>query len=106
MEGCLKCHNNIEPMHRYNARGDVFDTLDGGKDAQGFVHLLSRLEIRGDDSRKRSRPAAYPRGMGMQGRKVLESKSRTTNTLLTKESSAFVRFINPETFRVVAQSCG
>ena len=35
-EGCVKCHNNIEPMHRYNAKGDVFDKLDdGGKDARG-----------------------------------------------------------------------
>ena len=37
VEGCLKCHNNIEPMHRYTGRGDVFDTLDEGKDAQGLT---------------------------------------------------------------------
>src|SRR6266404_5159739 len=27
-EGCVKCHNNIEPMHRYNASGDVFEKID------------------------------------------------------------------------------
>src|SRR5437016_2758596 len=27
-EGCVKCHNNIEPMHRYNSSGDVFEKID------------------------------------------------------------------------------
>src|SRR5690349_10744094 len=36
VEGCLKCHNNIEPMHRFNASGDVYDTLKDGKDALGL----------------------------------------------------------------------
>ena len=34
MEGCLKCHNNIEPMHKYNSSGDVYETVKDGKDAQ------------------------------------------------------------------------
>src|SRR5947207_11700334 len=36
-EGCLKCHNNIEPMHRYDASDNVYDKLDEGKDAQGLT---------------------------------------------------------------------
>ncbi|MEQ1646866.1 MAG: hypothetical protein ABL959_25650, partial [Pyrinomonadaceae bacterium] len=35
LEGCIKCHNNIEPMHKYTATGDVYDKLVDGKDAQG-----------------------------------------------------------------------
>ena len=34
VEGCLKCHNNIEPMHKYNSSGDVYEVLKDGKDAQ------------------------------------------------------------------------
>src|SRR3954468_18015218 len=38
VEGCVKCHNNIEPMHRFNAKGDVFEKIDeNGKDAQGLA---------------------------------------------------------------------
>src|SRR5437764_15350101 len=33
-EGCLKCHNNIEPMHRSNATADVCDKLVDGHDDQ------------------------------------------------------------------------
>ena len=35
VESCLKCHNNIEPMHRYTTRGDVFDKLDAGRTRRG-----------------------------------------------------------------------
>ena len=36
VEGCVTCHNNIEPMHRYKATGDVLDKIDeNGHDAQG-----------------------------------------------------------------------
>src|SRR6476660_281793 len=38
IEGCVKCHNNIEPMHRYNSSGDVFEKIDkNGQDAQGLT---------------------------------------------------------------------
>ena len=36
LEGCVKCHNNIEPMHKFNSSGDIYDTLKDGKDAQGL----------------------------------------------------------------------
>ncbi|PYT01706.1 MAG: hypothetical protein DMF63_02345 [Acidobacteria bacterium] len=107
MEGCLKCHNNIEPMHRYNARGDVFDTLDGGKDAQG----LSCTSCHGGNPAAATQEAAhvqprFPKEWDCKDGKCSSRNPERTNTLLTKESASFVRFINPGDFRVVAQSCG
>src|SRR5438445_4250262 len=34
-EGCLNCHNNIEPMHKY-AGSKTLENLDDGKDAVGL----------------------------------------------------------------------
>jgi len=36
LEGCLKCHANIEPMHRYGGPAPL-DKLDNGKDAKGLT---------------------------------------------------------------------
>src|SRR6185503_14975968 len=35
LEGCLKCHNQIEPMHKYGPKGTL-DKLDNGTDAMGL----------------------------------------------------------------------
>jgi hypothetical protein len=106
-ESCLKCHNNIEPMHRYNARGDVFDKLDAGRDAQG----LSCTSCHGGNPAGATQAQAHvqPKFPGEWGCKNGECESRNperTNTLLAKESSEFVRFINPGDFRVLNQTCG
>src|SRR5438045_6040901 len=36
LEGCLKCHDQIEPMHRYGPT-TTLDKLDNGKDALGLT---------------------------------------------------------------------
>src|SRR5258707_13768469 len=36
LEGCLKCHDKIEPMHRYGPAATL-DKLDHGKDALGLT---------------------------------------------------------------------
>ena len=38
LEGCLKCHNNIEPMHKYSTTGDVYETLKDGRIALPVQH--------------------------------------------------------------------
>lgn len=107
-EGCVKCHNNIEPMHRYNASGDVFDKIDdAGKDAQG----LSCTSCHGGNPVATTQKEAHvqPRFPEKWGCKNGDCSSRTperTNTLIAKESREFVRFMNPGDFRVVSQSCG
>jgi hypothetical protein len=106
-EGCLKCHNKIEPMHRYNARGEVFDELFEGKDAQG----LSCTSCHGGNPAATTQELAhveprFPDEWNCRGGKCSSRNPERTNTLLAKESREFVRFINPGDFRVVRQSCG
>src|SRR6266851_4208350 len=36
LEGCLKCHNQIEPMHKFGPTATL-DKLDHGKDALGLT---------------------------------------------------------------------
>lgn len=108
MEGCLTCHNKIEPMHRYNARGDVFDELDEGKDAQGLTctscHGGNPAATTQKDAHVQPR---FPKEWDCNQNGECSSRNpERTNTLLAKESREFVRFINPGDFRVVSQACG
>ncbi|MBP9663404.1 MAG: hypothetical protein KBD94_02195 [Pyrinomonadaceae bacterium] len=109
LEGCVKCHNNIEPMHRYNNRGDVFDKVDAeGKDAMGLTctscHGGNPAATTSKDAHVQPR---YPKAWGCKDNGECSSRNpERTNTLLAKESREFVRFINPGDFRVVSQSCG
>src|ERR1043166_8290339 len=107
MEGCLKCHNNIEPMHKYNSSGDVYDTLKKGKDAQD----LSCTSCHGGNPAATTQREAhvqplYPKEWGCKNGECSSRNPERTNTLLAKESRDFVRFINPGDFRVIGQTCG
>ena len=107
LEGCTKCHNNIEPMHRYNATGDVFDKLVDGKDAQG----LSCTGCHGgnpaaDTQREAHVQPRFPAAWGCKNGDCSSHNPERSNTLIAKESREFVRFVNPGDFRVVSQSCG
>jgi len=107
MEGCLKCHTNIEPMHRYNSKGDVLDALVDGKDAQE----LTCTACHGGNPAATTQVAAhvqprYPKQWGCKNGGECSSRNpERTNTLLAKESREFVRFVNPGDFRVVSQTC-
>ncbi|MFM9904694.1 MAG: hypothetical protein ACKVQJ_09010 [Pyrinomonadaceae bacterium] len=107
MEGCATCHKNIEPMHRYNARGDVFDKLDEGKDAQGLTctscHGGNPAATTQKDAHVQPR---FPKEWGCKDGNCSSRNPERTNTLIAKESREFVRFVNPGDFRVVSQSCG
>ncbi|MGB7201218.1 MAG: hypothetical protein WBD16_03005 [Pyrinomonadaceae bacterium] len=108
LEGCVKCHGQIEPMHRYNARGDVFESIDAeGKDALG----LTCTSCHGGNPAATTAKEAhvqpkFPREWGCKNGECSSRNPERSNTLLAKESREFVRFINPGDFRVVAQSCG
>ena len=106
-EGCLKCHNNIEPMHRYNSKGDVLDALVDGKDAQE----LTCTACHGGNPAATTQAAAhvqprFPKRWGCKNGGECSSRNpERSNTLLAKESREFVRFINPGDFRVIGQTC-
>lgn len=107
VEGCIKCHANIEPMHRYNARGDVFDTLQDGKDAQGLTCTACHGGNPAATTQKDAHvQPKFPKEWGCKDGNCSSRNPERTNTLLAKESNAFVRFVNPGDFRVITQSCG
>lgn len=107
MEGCLTCHNNIEPMHKYNSSGDVYETLKDGKDAQD----LSCTACHGGNPVATTQKEAhvqplFPKAWDCKSGECSSKNPERTNTLLAKESRDFVRFINPGDFRVISQTCG
>src|ERR1041384_8781447 len=36
VDGCVKCHGQIEPMHKYGTAGVVLEKIKDGKDAVGL----------------------------------------------------------------------
>ncbi|HEX3102366.1 MAG TPA: cytochrome c3 family protein, partial [Pyrinomonadaceae bacterium] len=107
LEGCIKCHNNIEPMHQFNATGDVFDKLVDGKDAQD----LSCTSCHGgnpaaDTQREAHVQPRFPDAWGCKNGECSSRNPERSNTLIAKESREFVRFVNPGDFRISAQTCG
>jgi hypothetical protein len=108
LEGCLKCHNNIEPMHKYNSRDDVYETLRDGRDSQDLTctacHGGNPASITKKDAHVQPR---FPKEWGCKGSGDCSSRNpQQSLTLLERESSEFVRFMNPGDFRVISQTCG
>jgi hypothetical protein len=107
VEGCLKCHSNIEPMHKFNARGEVFETIQNGKDALGLsctsCHGGNPAAIKQEEAHVQPK---FPKEWNCKDKKCSSKNPERTNTLLARESREFVRFINPSDFRAIKQSCG
>jgi hypothetical protein len=116
LEGCVSCHGQIEPMHKYGTT-EVFDSLKGGKDAVGLTctacHGGNPIPRRsGDNSKEIDRikneahvRARFP-GEWQRNGKYTGANPERTYTLLARESWEFVRFINPGDLRVAAKTCG
>lgn len=105
VEGCVTCHANIEPMHKFGPKG-VQEKLEAGKDALG----LSCTACHGGNPVATTQEAAhvqpkYPEAWQRNG-KYSSGNPERSNTLLAKESWEFVRFVNPGDLRVSAQTCG
>jgi len=107
LEGCIKCHNNIEPMHKFTATGDVYDKLVDGKDAQGMsctaCHGGNPAATTAKDAHVQPK---FPKEWGCKNGECGSNNPERSNTLLAKESKEFVRFVNPSDFRVISQACG
>ena len=116
IEGCVTCHGQIEPMHKYGTT-ETLDNLKDGKDAVGLTctgchggnpvprktsdDLQSIQKIK-DAAHVRSKfPAEWKRDGKYTG-----ANPERTATLLARESWEFVRFINPGDLRVAAKTCG
>ncbi|HEY6660933.1 MAG TPA: hypothetical protein VI031_07315 [Pyrinomonadaceae bacterium] len=104
VEGCVKCHGQIEPMHKYGTT-ETLDKLKDGKDAVG----LSCTACHGGNPVSRVKEEAhvkpmFPREWRRAG-KYSGANPERSNTLLARESWEFVRFINPGDLRVVSKTC-
>jgi hypothetical protein len=116
LEGCLTCHGQIEPMHKYGTT-ETLDKLSDGKDAVGLTCTAchggnpaprksgndpeSIEQIKAEAHVRAKFPAEWQR----EG-KYTGANPERTNTLLARESWEFVRFINPGDLRVAAKTCG
>src|SRR5215213_11087231 len=104
VEGCVTCHGQIEPMHKYGPT-ETLEKLKDGKDAVG----LSCTACHGGNPVSRLKEEAhvrpvFPREWRREG-KYTGANPERSNTLLARESWEFVRFINPGDLRVVAKTC-
>ena len=104
MEGCVSCHGLIEPMHKYGTT-ETLEKLKDGKDAVG----LSCTACHGGNPVATTKEQAhvqpmFPREWRRDG-KYTGANPERSNTLLTRESWEFVRFVNPGDLRVVAKTC-
>lgn len=116
LEGCVSCHGQIEPMHKYG-NSETLEALKDGKDAFGLsctaCHGGNPVPRKtGDDPKETERVKheahvrpQFPDEWKRDG-KYTGANPERTNTLLTRESWEFVRFINPGDNRVAARTCG
>lgn len=115
LEGCVTCHGQIEPMHKYGPTGSL-EKLNGDKDAVNLTCTgchggnpvprkstdnPSDIERIKNDAHVRPR---FPEEWKRDG-KYTGANPERTNTLLARESWEFVRFINPGDLRVVGKTC-
>ncbi|MGH9956686.1 MAG: hypothetical protein ACREBC_06100, partial [Pyrinomonadaceae bacterium] len=115
LEGCVTCHGQIEPMHKYGAT-ETLEKLKDGKDAVGLTctacHGGNPLpqktsedpkEIERVKDQAHVRPR-FPSEWRRDG-KYTGANPERTNTLLARERWEFVRFINPGDIRVADTTC-
>jgi hypothetical protein len=115
-EGCVTCHGQIEPMHKYGTT-ETLDTLKEGKDAVGLPctgchggNPVPRKLGADPKSIQQVKNEAHVRArfpdQWQRDGKYTGANPERTNTLLARESWEFVRFINPGDLRVAAKTCG
>src|SRR6201988_3379409 len=104
VEGCVKCHGQIEPMHRYGTT-ETLEKIKDGKDAMG----LSCTACHGGNPASEVKEEAHVRPMlpreWRRDGKYSGANPERSNTLLARESWEFVRFINQGDLRVVGKTC-
>lgn len=115
LEGCVTCHGQIEPMHKYGAT-ETLEKLKDGKDAIGLSctachggNPVPRMDGENPVDVARVKREAhvrprFPSEWQRQG-KYTGANPERSNTLLARESWEFVRFINPGDIRVASTTC-
>lgn len=116
LEGCVSCHAQIEPMHKYGAT-ETLNQLKDGKDAYGLTCTACHggnpaPRKTSDDAKEIDRvkrdahvQPRFPDEWRREGKSTGANPERS-NTLLARESWEFVRFMNPGDLRVAEKTCG
>src|SRR5215213_3927999 len=99
-DGCVTCHGQIEPMHKYGPT-ETLEKLKDGKDAVG----LSCTACHGGNPVSRLKEEAHVRAGFPREWRGSGANPERSNTLLARESWEFVRFVNPGDLRVVGKTC-
>ncbi|HEV2828188.1 MAG TPA: hypothetical protein VGW76_11360, partial [Pyrinomonadaceae bacterium] len=116
LDGCVTCHGEIEPMHKYGTT-ETLEKLNDGKDAVGLTctgchggNPVPRKTGNDPKSIQQIKNEAHVRanfpGEWQRDGKYTGANPERTHTLLARESWEFVRFINPGDLRVAAKTCG
>ncbi|HEX8846961.1 MAG TPA: hypothetical protein VF791_20125 [Pyrinomonadaceae bacterium] len=113
-EGCISCHDKIEPMHKSDNGALKEDGKDGVNLSCTFCHggnpIPRKTATTTEQEKEQIKNEAhvqpkYPDEWKRNGQRT-SSNPEGTNTLLARESREFVRFINPGDLRVATQTCG
>ena len=117
VEGCISCHAQIEPMHKFGPTATLEKLDKEGRDAFRLscttCHGGNPVPRKTSDDPgeiERVKRAAhvqprFPEEWKRNG-KYTGANPERTNTLLARESWEFVRFINPGDIRVADKTCG
>ena len=98
-EGCVSCHNGIEPMHASSAVKLSCTDCHGGNASVRATTLPASAEY----ENVKNQAHVHPRNADVW--KTSANPPRTYTALL-RESPEFVRFINPGDLRVAPEVCG
>src|SRR3954447_8200873 len=116
VEGCVSCHGQIEPMHKYGST-EMLTQLKDGEDAVGLTCTACHggnptARKTSDDVKEIDRvkrmahvQPRFPDEWKREGKSTGGNPERS-NTLLERESWEYVRFINPGDLRVAERTCG
>lgn len=105
LEGCLKCHDKIEPMHRYGPTvSGALDKLNNGKDGMGLTCTACHGGNPVATTKEEAHVQPRFRKEWIKGGKFRVPEN--SGPLLNRESVEFVRFLNPGDLRVAQTTCG
>ncbi|HVT43221.1 MAG TPA: hypothetical protein VMT00_02415 [Thermoanaerobaculia bacterium] len=99
-QGCLSCHEGVEPMHVSPA------VKLGCTDCHGGDARVVARAIDDDDAKRRAHIQPRHPELWIRDGRPSSSNPERTYTALLLESPEFVRFINPGDLRVARESCG
>jgi len=106
-EGCVSCHESIEPMHASSAvKLGCIDCHGGNGGAQLAVGITKESVKYERVKNKAHILPRYPEKWKGPDGKFSAANPEGSYTLWIKESAEFVRFVNPGDLRIAQETCG